>query len=271
MTRLVTSGRNAAACACLVVLLGGLLAPACALAASSVPLPRPPCDGQPIPAFPEALHAPMVEVWLDHQELERWRPAPCLGWAKKPATVLIATAGRFEQAGTTRAFLVRLGAVSTHTSIRYWSVSRRTWRPLLEQSFALSAPDPSARRPDFMPDELTSGDRVLVLEDENGPAAELIQQFSIIHRDDEKLVVGATNLTPSTMLLVTLFNAGGSDMQLWLERETGKIWTYYSLTRLSGSSLLAKAALERSYMNRAAAFFHFLAATPKKLQLPAAR
>lgn len=210
-------------------------------------------------------------MWLDHRDLETWQAAPCLAWTMKPATVLVAIAGRFEQSGTTRELLARLGAVSTHTSLRYWSVSRRKWRPLLERSFALSAPDPSARRQDFALDELKTGDQVLVLEDENGFAGELIQQFSIIRRDAEKLNVSATNLTPSTMLLATLFEAGGSDMQLWVEHEAGEVWTYYSLTRLSGSSLLANPALERSYMNRAAAFFHFLTATPEELQSPAAR
>lgn len=200
-----------------------------------------------------------------------WQLAPCLGWPVKPTTVLIATAGRFKQAGTVRAVLARLGAVSTHISIHYWSVLRQKWRPLLEQSYALTASEPFDRRRDFTTDELQTGDHVLVLQDENGPVRELIQQFSIIHRDAEKLIVNATNLTSSTMLLVTLLEVGGSDMHLWLERESGQIWTYYSLTRLSGSKLLAKPALERSYMNRAAAFFHFLADTPDELQSPAAR
>lgn len=271
MTLLATFDRSANAYACLVILLSGLLASAGATAASSAPLPRPPCDGTSIPAFPESLHAPRIEVWLDHRKLKAWQPASCLGWTTKPATVLIAIAGRFEQAGTVHELLARLAAVSTHTSILYWSASRQKWRPLLEQSYALSAPDPSARRQDFTLDELKTGDQVLVLEDENGLAREVIQQFSIIHRDAEKLIVGATNLTSSTMLLATLFEAGGSDMQLWVEHEAGEIWTYYSLTRLSGSPLLAKPALERSYMNRAAAFFHFLAATPEELQSPAAR
>lgn len=210
-------------------------------------------------------------MWLDHRYLETWQAAPCLAWTMKPATVLVAIAGRFEQSGTTRELLARLGAVSTHASIRYWSVSRQKWRPLLERNFALSAPNRNARRQDFTLDELEAGDQVLVLQDENGPARELIQRYSIIHRDAEKLIVRTTNLTRSKMMLATLFEAGGSDMQLWVEREAGKVWTYYSLTRLSGSSLLANPALERSYMNRAAAFFHFLAATPEELQSPAAR
>ncbi|MGH1478606.1 MAG: DUF6675 family protein [Geminicoccales bacterium] len=271
MTRLVTFVRSSALNACLVILFGGLLASPDAKADKSVSLPRPPCDGEPIPAFPGILHAPEVELWLDDRELEMWQPAPCLGWAAKPATVLIATAGRFEHAGTTRSVLARLGAVSTHTSIRYWSVSRQKWRPLLEQSYALSASDVSARRQDFKTDELKTGDQVLVLQDEIGPAREVIQQFTIIHRDDEKVIVDASNVTPSKVLLATLLEAGGSDMHLWLEGDRGQTWSYYSLTRLSGSKLLARSTLRRSYMNRAAALFHFLAATPEKIQVPAAR
>ena len=47
-------------------------------------------------------------------------------------------------------------------------------------------------------------------------------------------------------------------MRLWVERETGDRWTYYSLTRLSGAALLARPTLKRSYVSRAEAMFRYL-------------
>ena len=53
-------------------------------------------------------------------------------------------------------------------------------------------------------------------------------------------------------------------MRLWIERESQDRWTYYSLTRLSGSTMLARPVLERSYVNRAEAMFRYLTGTERQ-------
>ena len=200
-----------------------------------------------------------MDVWLDQHELKNWHAPACLDWEDRPATVLIAFSGRFEHDGTVDELLVRLGAVSAYASIEYWSWSRKRWRPMFERSVALSAPMRTAVRQDFRADELHPGDRVLVLQDESGPVDEIIQRFSIVDRTTDRIEIAVTNITPARIALLTLFEPGGSEMRLWIERESEGRWTYYCLTRLSGSTLLARTTLERSYANRAEAMFRYLA------------
>lgn len=197
-------------------------------------------------------------MWLDHRDLENWQAPACLGWQDKPATALIVVAGRFQHDGTADELLMRLGAVSRYTSINYWSWSRKRWRPLFEKSVALSAPVRTAVRQDFEVDELRKGVQVFALQDESGPVGEVIQRVSIIDRMADRIEVGITNVTPARIALLKLFEPGGSDMRLWIERESEDRWNYYSLTRLSGSAMLARPALQPSYANRADAMYRYL-------------
>jgi hypothetical protein len=221
-------------------------------------MPVAPCVGAPTPAYPSALSIPAIDVWLDQHELENWDAPACLGWEDRSATVLIAVAGRFEHYGTVKELFDRLGAFSAYKSINYGSWSRQRWRNLFEKSVALSAPERSAERQGFKADELQKGDQVFILQDESGPVGEVIQRLSIIDRTDDRIEIGVTNVTPARMAVFTLFEPDGSNMQLWLERRSQDQWTYYSLTRLSGSTMLARPALERSYANRAEAMFRYL-------------
>jgi hypothetical protein len=197
-------------------------------------------------------------VWLDQGDLETWHAPRCLNWSDQPATVLIAVAGRFVHHGTAVELLTRLGATSQYESISYWSWSRQRWQKLFEKSVALSAPARSAERQDFGADELRKGGQVFILHDESGPVGEVIQRMSVIDRTNDRVEIAVDNVTSARAALVTLLEPGGSDIRLWLERESPDRWTYYSLTRLSGSTLLARQALERSYANRAEAMFRYL-------------
>ena len=235
-----------------------LLSAAIGDAAGARDMPVPPCAGSPTPAYPEALGAPAIDVWLDRDGLESWRPPACLGWQEKPATVLIAVAGRFQHIGAVDELLARLGAVSQYTSIRYWSWSKQRWRQLFEKTAALSAPVRKAERPDFKADEFREEGQLFILQNESGSVGEVIQRVSIIDRTEDGIEIGITNLSAARVAFVTLFEPGGSEMRLWIERETGDRWTYYSLTRLSGATLLARPALKRSYVSRAEAMFHYL-------------
>ena len=227
-------------------------------AARARDMPAPPCAGPAIPVYPSTSDIPAINVWLDQHELENWDVPACLGREDRPATVLIAVAGRFGHYGTVNELFDRLGAFSAYTSINYWSWSRQRWRNLFEKSVALSAPERSVERQDFKADELQKGDKVFILQDESGPVGEVIQRLSIIDRTDDRIEIGVTNVTSARMAVFTLFEPDGSNMRLWLERRSQDQWTYYSLTRLSGSTMLARPALERSYANRAEAMFRYL-------------
>ena len=221
-------------------------------------MPAPPCAGPPNPTYPEALGVPAIDVWLDRRGLESWHPPACLDWQDKPATALIAVSGLFRHDGTLEDLLTRLGAVSQYTSISYWSWSKQRWRHLFEKTAALSAPVRTAERPDFKADEFREGDQLFILQNETGSVGEVIQRVSIIDRTEDGIEIGITNLSAARVAFLTLFDPGGSEVRLWIEREADDRWTYYSLTRLSGAGLLARSAMKRSYVSRADAMFRYL-------------
>ncbi len=150
-------------------------------------LPAPPCAGPVIPVYPTNPDTPAIDVWLDQHVLENRDVPACLGWENRPATVVIAVAGRFQHDGTSDELLVRLGATSQYMSISYWSWSRQRWRNLFEKSVALSARERSAERKDFKADELQKGGQVYILQDESGPVGEVIQRVSIIDRSRQEV------------------------------------------------------------------------------------
>ncbi len=226
--------------------------------ASAHDMPSPPCAGAPIPNYPGALGAPAIDVWLDRHDLESWHLPACLKWQDKPAIALIAVSGLFRHDGTLEDLLTRLGAVSRYTSISYWSWSNQRWRQLFEKTAALSAPLRTAERPDFKADEFREGDQLFILQDETGSMSEVIQRVSIIDRTEDGIEIGITNLSAARVAFLTLFDPGGSEVRLWIEREAEDRWTYYSLTRLSGTGLLAHPAMRRSYVSRAEAMFRYL-------------
>lgn len=235
---------------CLIATIGSV--------ASARDMPSPPCAGAPIPDYPGALGAPAIDVWLDQHDLESWHPPACLNWQDKPAVALIAVSGLFRHDGTLEELLTRLGAVSRYTSISYWSWSKQRWRQLFEKTAALSAPMRTAVRPDFKADEFGEGHQLFILQDETGSMREVIQRVSIIDRTEDGIEIGITNLSALRVAFLTLFDPGGSEVRLWIEREVEDRWRYYSLTRLSGSAVLARPALERSYVSRAEAMFRYL-------------
>ena len=221
-------------------------------------MPAPPCAGAPMPAYPSAPDTVTINVWLDQQGLEDWRPPACLDWQEKPATALIAVSGRFRHDGTLKDLLTRLGAVSQYTSIRYWSWSKQRWRNLFENTVALSAPVRTAERPDFKADEFREDCQLFILQNETGAVGEVIQRVSVIERTEDGIEIGITNLSAARVAFLELFDPGGSEMRLWIQREADDRWTYYSLTRLSGAALLAHPDLKRSYVSRAKAMFRYL-------------
>jgi hypothetical protein len=236
---------------CLMAAIGSVV--------SARDMPAPPCAGPPNPAYPEAFGMPTIEVWLDQHTLENWDPPACLDWQDRPATALIAVSGLFRHDGTLEDLLARLGAVSRYMSIYYWSWSKQRWRHLFEEAAALSAPVRTAMRPDFKADEFREGNLLYILQNETGSVGEVIQRVSIIDRTEDGIEIGITNLSAARVAFLTLLDPGGSEVRLWIEREADDHWTYYSLARLSGTGLLARSAMKRSYVSRAEAMFRYLA------------
>ena len=255
-------------------LAAALLAlPALCLAATlqAKPMPQPPCPGLvALPGFATPGPRPAIDTWFDDDIDPDWQPPACLGWQAQPMDVLIATAGRFEAAAGGEAITARMAAISDLTAMRYWSVTRQIWRPLVTEAFALAGPDKARRRPDFAPDELRAGATLYFWQDENTPAGGLVYRLQVREHTADRIVLALENAAPVSFLLLPLFAAGEYQTVVFLEHESGTLWRYYSLQRARNNVSLSTRDHRASYVNRAAALFRHLAGFPTDLEPPLA-
>jgi hypothetical protein len=232
--------------------------------------PRPPCDGSSVkPSFGPLGSPPNVRVWASGALGDHWHPPACTGWAPA-AGMLVALAGKFRFEGSADDLLTRIGAVSALRGIRYWSVSDNEWRTLIEHASALEGPDLSRPRPDFVAAELKKARIVYFAQDDNRTAGEIIYRLEIRDLAPDRLVVATENVSPVRQFMLTLVDSGGLQALHFLNRDSPGVWRYYVLARTSEdvSSLLGVS--QRSYVNRAVAFYRHFIGVPTDLDPPLA-
>ena len=241
-----------------------LLLPSGSLAAG----PQPPCSGPAFPAPGPIDGRPAVAVW-SRADLERdaWRAPACLEW-QGDSRLVAALAARFRSSLSLDEMAERLAAVSHHSQIRFWAVTRREWRPLVVQSWALDRPDPMARRNDPRSAELIPGrDLYYVEETEIGGRA--VWRLHVIERSADRLVVSTENLTPIRVPLLTLFEPGALQVATVLQREDAA-FSLYEITRAGAASSSFVASYASSYLNRLEAMRRHLAGLPTDRDPPVA-
>jgi hypothetical protein len=233
--------------------------------------PVPACaDAGPNPAYGDVGPTPSVKVWYGSDFEKQWRPPACLKWRPMDVAVVVATAGRFHEAGGIEAILSRFAGVSRLTTMKYWSVTRQVWRQLVPQAHALSGPDRASRRGDFSPSELTQGVRFHYWQRENSPADDVVYRVEVRTRSADALTLAFENATPVRFLLLPLFDAGEYQFVYFLAREDGDIWRYYSLLRTAGSLGILGRDHAASFINRAVAVFRYIAGMAGDSAPPAA-
>ena len=136
--------------------------------------PHAPCGGEAYPEFPKVDAAPEIRVWFRGDIEGGWTPAACTGWDEQDFTVLVALAGRYYDDSGIEGFLGRVAAISGLASIKYWSTTRKRWRELVPEAYALDGPDKALRRPDFSVAELKSGKDLYYWQRERSPADNII-------------------------------------------------------------------------------------------------
>jgi len=230
--------------------------------------PRPPCAGPPSPDYPPVGAPPAVGAWFANELGETWRPDACLGWADGSGLALVALAGRFDEPGGLPAVEARLGAISRHDTILYWSASRQSWRPLFAESWALAGPEREGRRGDFAPAEMTPGSRLHFWQKPNEPQGGAVYRITVLAADGQRLDAAETNLTPLTFLGRALIPIDGQQARLWIEAEVPGRFRYFALSRLSGR--LPFGLAHASLVNRAVALFRHAAGIPTDREPPAA-
>jgi hypothetical protein len=224
--------------------------------------PRPPCGTPPFPAYADPGGTPAVRVWTAAELGDHWAPPACTGWRPLPLRVLVTAAGRFRHQGTAEDLLARFGAVSTLTTIRYWSVSDKRWRTLITGASALSGPAAASRRPDFGVAEMRGGTDLYLAQDDNRSTGDVVYRMRVREITPDRLVVETENVGAVRYLLLPL--AGPGDLQVlhFLERLGPGEWGYYGLARTGAGASPLLGGHEASHVNRAVALFRHLAGLP---------
>ena len=232
-------------------------------------LPIPPCAGDPSPAYPDIGDTPDVRVWRD-EEITGWRRPNCAGLGPLAPNALVAVAGRFRSEGGIEAITARIAAISTLTTIRYYSVRADKWQPLFVAAYALAdSPSGNAsnvRRPDFRADDMDSGRTLRFWQEENSLLSGVAYRLTVLERGPDRLVYTIVNESPAKALLLTASEPGEFRQVYEIDHETGDIWRYYSLVEARmhmGPFNLSS----RSLRSRTIAFYRHIAGYPTEADI----
>jgi hypothetical protein len=228
--------------------------------------PSLPCAAPARGEFPAIGEPPRIRIWKGAAPDQP--PTPCVGWP--PAKLVIALAGRFRSDGSTDAVLARLGAVSTLAGIRYWSVTDGQWTTLIETATALDAPDPTQPRRDFDVAEMKSGRDLFLAQKDNRSSGAVVYRLRVLEAGTERLTLEIENVTALRFFLLRLFAPGEIKSLYVVDRHGADAWNYYALTWIGRDAAGAAEDYEKSYVNRAAAFFRHIAGIPTDQEPPAA-
>jgi hypothetical protein len=231
--------------------------------------PQPPCGGTTMPPYPDLENSPAVRVWDRAASGRDWTPPPCTGWTNPGFTTLVVTVARFRHASGVEGLLRRIGAISELAGMRYWSTTHKRWQTLIIDSHALSGAARDRRREDFFPWEMTEGKSLYFLQEDN-LSGKAIYRMRIREVSSDRLVYDTENTGTVRYLLMPLFQPGEIQSTYFLEREARDVWRYYSILRTGKNASLLTKGYEASFINRAAAFYRYLAGIQTDKEPPTA-
>ena len=252
-----------------VVLLVLLAAILCGEATNHVDSgPVPPCGSTTVPPYPDVDKSPTVKAW-DRSDLGRdWTPPACTGWTTPGFTTLVVTVALFRHSSGVEGLLRRIGAISELAGMRYWSTTHKRWQTLIVDAYALPGRTGDRRRKDFSPDEITEG-KYLYFQQEDNLSGKAIYRMHIQSVSPDRLVFDTENISTMRYLHVAHFPPGEMQSIYFLEREsrTSGVITASSRTGRNASKLTG--GHDASSINRAVAFYRYLAAIPTDQEPPA--
>jgi hypothetical protein len=154
--------------------------------------------------------------------------------------------------------------------MRYWSTTRKRWRTLVVDAYALTASQSGQRRKDFSPDEMREGD-VLYFEQVDNLSGKAVYRMHVFEASEDRIVIGVENATAIHYLLIPILRPGEIQSIYFLDRESNDMWRYYSMVRTGKNANRLIAGNASSAVNRAAAFYRHFAGIPADQEPPAAR
>jgi hypothetical protein len=270
MTQLVRFAKVSGLCTVLIV--AGLM-----LSAAGVGF-APPCFGAKgsitptVPAFGPRDGQPVLMVERDALiEL----PPGCLkatpdGTQEMRAQhfdLVFALAGRFAFEDTVEALAARVGSVSSLKSLRYWSVSDDEWSLLVNDVTAVRDATRLEPRADFTADEVLSGEWLHFNQDDNRSSGYNLFAMRSIERTGDRLVIEGINVSPIRFLFLSIFEPRGMRTLHFFQKLSADEWGYYGLSVVRTARFVKP---ERSLINRAAAYYRYLAGHDSTEQPPLA-
>jgi hypothetical protein len=232
--------------------------------------PMPPCGMEPIPAYPAVNEQAVVKSWSKSDFGRDWKPPVCTGWAQVGFTTLVTIAARFPHTSEAEDLLRHIGAISELAGMRYWSTTHKQWRTLIVDAYALTDSKHGQRREDFTPHEMKEGS-VLYFEQVDNLSGKSIYRMDIIEASASRLVFDVENVSTMRYYFVPIFHAGELQSVYFLDRESDKVWRYYSIMRTGKNANGLIAGNESSSVNRAVAFYRSQIGIPATQEPPAAR
>jgi hypothetical protein len=231
--------------------------------------PKPPCGSTTVPPYPDVDKPPVVKAWDSSDLAPDWTPPACTGWTTPGFRSLVVTVARFRHRSGAEGLVRRIGAISELAGLRYWSTTHKQWQTLIVSAYALSGSADGRRRKDFPPDEITEG-KALYFQQEDNLSGKATYRMHILSISPDRLVFATENTSTMRYFLLPIFHTGEMQSIYFLERESQDVWRYYSIARTGANASKLAGGHAASSINRAVAFYRYLAAIPADLEPPAA-
>jgi hypothetical protein len=135
---------------------------------------------------------------------------------------------------------------------------------------ALSSAQPSQRRGDFQPGEMSEG-KLLYFEQTDNLSGKAIYSIRIVAASPDRIAFEIENVSPIRYLLVPLFHPGDLQSIYFMDRESPGVWRFYSIVRTAMPTSRLLTGNESSAINRAVAFYRHMVGIPTDQEPPAAR
>jgi hypothetical protein len=236
------------------------------------PQPEPllPCGNEPIPAYPGVNEQAVVKSWSKSDLGRDWKPPECTGWAEVGFATLVTIAARFPHASEAEGLLRHIGAISELAGMRYWSTTHKQWRALIVNAYALTDSKSGRRREDFTSKELKEGG-VFYFEQVDNLSGKAIYRMHIVEASASRLVFDVENVSTMRYYFIPILHPGDLQSMYFLDRESDKVWRFYSIVRTGKNVNGLIAENESSSVNRAVAFYRSLVGIPATQEPPGAR
>jgi len=229
--------------------------------------PVPPCDplqAAPVPAYAELGAPAAVRTWRD-VEFDSRDACPDLPPGRVP--LVVALASKFDGAKSLEDIASRIGSISAGQGLLYWSTTRQQWRTLVSEAFALTESDTQQRRPDFKAQEVLSGETLYFLQNDTLSTGRNGYALTAKSVAPDRLIVEIVNTTPIRFALITLFEPYALRSIHYIDRLESNAWGYYGVMAVRSDGTEGH---EKSFVNRAGAYYRFLTETPSDREPPLA-